>query len=67
MSFRDIPSAVVRYMKVWLQSPVFLDLHIPADIRITFLQVVYLVVSAKEALDKLRGETLLNFIADMVS
>ena len=34
--------------------------------RITFVQVLYLVVSAKGALAKLRGETLHNFIADMI-
>ena len=78
-SFRTIPRAqalmaqmkiddkVFRQVKVWLQSPVFLDRHIPPAIRITFLQVLYLVVSANGALEKLRGETLLNFISDMIS
>mmetsp|Transcript_38452 Transcript_38452/g.50435 ORF Transcript_38452/g.50435 Transcript_38452/m.50435 type:complete len:80 (+) Transcript_38452:1303-1542(+) len=67
MSFRSINDKVFRQMKVWLQSPVFLDAHIPHGVRITFLQVLYLVVSAKGALEKLRGETLLNFISDMIA
>ena len=45
----------------------FIDEHIPHEIRITFFQVLYLVVSAKGALSKLRGETLNNFIADVIA
>ena len=45
----------------------FIDAHIPPEIRITFLQVLYLLVSAKDAPSKLKGETLNNFITDMIA
>ena len=67
MAFKEINSKVFRSLKVWLQSPVFMDEHIPHEIRISFIQVLYLVVSAKGALAKLRGETLHNFIAEMIA
>lgn len=67
MAFKKIDQKVLMAMKVWLQNPVFLDQHIPAEIRITFLQVLYLVVSAKGSLEQLKGETLQNFISDMVN
>ena len=50
MAFKTIDQKVLMAMKVWLQSPVFLDEHIPFEVRITFLQVLYLVVSAKGSL-----------------
>ena len=67
MIYKDINVKVFQSMKVWLQSPVFIDAHIPPEIRITFLQVLYLVVSAKDALKSLKGETLNNFITDMIA
>ena len=67
MSSKTIDLKVFRALKVWLQSPVFLDEHIPTEIRITFLQVLSLLTSAKDALVKLKGETLNNFITDMIA
>ena len=66
MANTTIDNKVFQALKVWLQSPVFIDVHIPPEVRITFVQVLYLVVSAKGALSKLRGETLHNFITDMI-
>ena len=67
MALKKIDDKVFQSLKVWLQSPVFIDAHIPPEIRITFLQVLYLLVSAKDAYSKLKGETLNNFITDMIA
>ena len=67
MALKKIDDKVFQSLKVWLQSPVFIDAHIPPEIRITFLQVLYLLVSAKDSLSKLKGETLNNFITDMIA
>ena len=47
---RAVEEDVYKYFKVWLQSPVFLDDKISDSIRITFLQVLYLLVEIDETM-----------------
>lgn len=58
-----IEDKVYRYLKMWLQNPVFLDEAINKNIRITFLQVVYLVVELEGSMAKFKDEEVpLQFI-----
>lgn len=45
-----IEDRVYLYLKMWLQNPVFLDEAIDPSIRITFLQVIYLVVELERTM-----------------
>jgi hypothetical protein len=47
---KAVEEDVYKYFKVWLQSPVFLDDKISDSIRITFLQVLYLLVEIDETM-----------------
>ena len=56
-------SVVYNYFTFWLQTPVFLELS--SEIRITFLQLVYLVLELPESIGYFKqSEVLLSFIED---
>lgn len=56
-----------KYIKVWLQSPVFLDNNISDEIRITFLQVLYLIIDIPDSMTYFKtSEVTLNFITDAI-
>jgi hypothetical protein len=58
-----IENRVYLYLKMWLQNPVFLDEAIDKNIRITFLQVVYLVVELEGTMAQFKKEEVpLQFI-----
>jgi len=62
-----IETDVFKYIKVWLQSPVFLDNNISDEIRITFLQVLYLIIDIPDSMTYFKtSEVTLNFITDAI-
>ena len=63
----QIEEQVYKYFKVWLQSPVFLDNHISDEIRITFLQVLYLIIDVPDSMTFFKtSEVPLHFITDTI-
>lgn len=63
---KTIEEEVYKYFKVWLQSPVFLDNNISDSIRITFLQVLYLMVEIDETNTFKELNVPLQFINDAI-
>ena len=47
----QIEEQVYKYFSVWLKSSLFLDNHISDEIRITFLQVLYLIIDIPDAMN----------------
>lgn len=65
-SKKTIEENVYKFIKVWLQSPVFLETG-DHSISITFLQVLYLVIELDSSMTFERQQWSLQFISDAVT
>lgn len=51
----------------WLQTQVFLSKNIPVEIRLTFLQIIYLIIDVADAVKVLKdNQSLMQFITDSI-
>jgi hypothetical protein len=58
---------VFKYFNLWLQYPVFLDDEMSENIRITFLQALFLIIDVPTSMSFLKkSEVPLEFISSMI-
>ena len=59
---------MLKYFNLWLQYPVFLDDEMSEQIRITFLQALFLIIDVPTSMTYLKkSEVPLEFISAMIS
>ena len=64
---RQIEDKVFRFFNLWLQYPIFLEDEMPEDIRITFLQALFLIFDVPSSMQFFKKtEVPLEFISKMI-
>ena len=60
---------VYQIISFWLQTQVFMARYIPIEIRLTFLQIIFLVIDVSDSVKTLKenGDSLLTFLYETIS
>ena len=65
---RQVEERVFKYFTMWMQYPVFLDDELPIDLRITFLQVLFLIIDAPGSMAFFKkSEVPLDFVTKLIN